>query len=130
MAKIIKLNESDLNRLVARVIKEQAATAAVKPAGGGQYGPYCKTGQSQGILKQHTVGTGGPNVSMGETGLGLFEPNGKLICKISTKYTQGGNVATPTQSKPAQPVQKAATQTTPTSAVKAGSATPGYGMGR
>ena len=28
MAKIIKLNESDLNRLVARVIKEQAATAA------------------------------------------------------------------------------------------------------
>ena len=28
MAKIIKLNESDLNKLVARVIKEQAATAA------------------------------------------------------------------------------------------------------
>lgn len=28
MAKIIKLNETDLNRLVARVIKEQAATAA------------------------------------------------------------------------------------------------------
>jgi hypothetical protein len=62
--------------------------------GGGQYGPYCKIGTAQGIIKQHTTGTSGPNVNLGETGFGLFDTSGKLICKISTKYTQGGYVAT------------------------------------
>ena len=62
-----------------------------------QRGPYCRIGQSKGIIKQHTVAIGGPNATFGETGFGLFDDSGKLICKISTKYTQGGTVATPTK---------------------------------
>ena len=33
---------------------------------------------------------------MGETGFGLYDSSNKLICIISTKYTQGGTVSTPT----------------------------------
>jgi len=40
----------------------------------------------------------GNNVNMGETGFGLFDNAGKLICIISTKYTQGGYVATSSKS--------------------------------
>lgn len=98
MSKVKRLTENDLVRLVKKVINEQSA---VKPAGGGQSGRYCKVGQSQGVLKQHATGTSGPNVAMGETGFGLFDPSGKMICMISTKYTQGGYVATAGQPKPA-----------------------------
>ena len=118
MKKISKLTEQDLVRLINKVIKEQAAPiqqmakqvakqtspTAPRPANspvppkkqssGNQYGPYCKIGSSQGIINQHTTGTSGPNVNLGETGFGLFDASGKLICKISTKHTQGGYVAT------------------------------------
>ena len=110
MKNIIGLTESDLVRIVKKVLNEQGAIPGVNPtkptpsvsptksrmklAGGGQYGPYCKIGTAQGIIKQHTTGTSGPNVNLGETGFGLFDTSGKLICKISTKYTQGGYVAT------------------------------------
>ena len=120
MKNIIRLTESDLVRIVKKVLNEQGAIPSVSPTkptpgvsptkptpgvsptkspmkaagGGGQYGPYCKIGTAQGIIKQHTTGTSGPNVNLGETGFGLFDTSGKLICKISTKYTQGGYVAT------------------------------------
>ena len=120
MKNIIRLTESDLMRIVKKVLNEQGAIPSVSPTkptpgvsptkptpgvsptkspmkaagGGGQYGPYCKIGTAQGIIKQHTTGTSGPNVNLGETGFGLFDTSGKLICKISTKYTQGGYVAT------------------------------------
>ena len=120
MKNIIGLTESDLVRIVKKVLNEQGAIPSVSPTkptpgvsptkptpgvsptkspmkaagGGGQYGPYCKIGTDQGIIKQHTTGTSGPNVNLGETGFGLFDTSGKLICKISTKYTQGGYVAT------------------------------------
>ena len=100
--KIVRLTESDLVIIVKKVLNEQGAIPSVSPTkspmkasgGGGQYGPYCKIGTAQGIIKQHTTGTSGPNVNLGETGFGLFDTSGKLICKISTKYTQGGYVAT------------------------------------
>ena len=110
MKNIIGLTESDLVRIVKKVLNEQGAIPSVSPtkptpgvsptkspmkaAGGGQYGPYCKIGTAQGIIKQHATGSSGPNVNLGETGFGLFDASGKLICKISTKYTQGGYVAT------------------------------------
>lgn len=120
MKNIIRLTESDLVRILKKVLNEQGAIPSVSPTkptpgvsptkptpgvsptkspmkaagGGGQYGPYCKIGTAQGIIKQHTTGTSGPNVNLGETGFGLFDTSGKLICKISTKYTQGGYVAT------------------------------------
>jgi len=118
MKKISKLTEQDLVRLINKVIKEQAAPiqqmakqvakqtspTAPSPANspvppkkqssGNQYGPYCKIGSSQGIINQHTTGTSGPNVNLGETGFGLFDASGKLICKISTKHTRGGYVTT------------------------------------
>ena len=120
MKNIIRLTELDLVRIVKKVLNEQGAIPSVSPTkptpgvsptkptpgvsptkspmkaagGGGQYGPYCKIGTAQGIIKQHTTGTSGPNVNLGETGFGLFDTSGKLICKISTKYTQGGYVAT------------------------------------
>jgi len=116
MRNTIRLTESDLTKLVKRVIKEQASPfapqlpsnrqASPQPPKPGsrpqsqsnnQRGPYCKIGQSKGIIKQHTVAIGGPNATFGETGFGLFDDSGKLICKISTKYTQGGTVATPTK---------------------------------
>ena len=136
MKNIVGLKESDLVRLVKKVLNEQAPISsapqqsrgpmpgapqqsrfdqrlarqatrnpgvAQTPApaknpvkkGGGQYGPYCKIGTSQGIIKQHTTARSGPDASLGETGFGLFDAAGKLICKISTKYTQGGYVAKP-----------------------------------
>ena len=101
MKNIIGLTESDLVRIVKKVLNEQGAIPSVSPtksrmklAGGGQYGPYCKIGTAQGIIKQHATGSSGPNVNLGETGFGLFDASGNLICKISTKYTQGGYVAT------------------------------------
>ena len=117
MARITKLTEADLNRLVKRVINEQTVYTPMQnrqispqsPQPGGkptpqstsnnQHGPYCRIGQSKGIIKQHTVAVGGPDVKFGETGFGLFDDSGKLICKISTKYTQGGSVATPSNTQ-------------------------------
>jgi hypothetical protein len=106
MKKVIRLTESDLNRIVRKVLNEQTSdqsSGQVTPAPqsriSGQYGPYCKIGESKGIIKQHTVGSGGANTTFGETGFGLFDDSGKLICKISTKYTQGGFVAVSTSKK-------------------------------
>ena len=102
MKKVMRLTESDLTRLVKRVLEEQVSpqtrpTNSPVPVKNQSSGPYCKIGSSQGIIKQHTVGTSGPNVNLGETGFGLFDSSGKLICKISTKYTQGGYVTTPSR---------------------------------
>jgi len=58
--------------------------------------PYCKVGESQGVIRQVPTSKSGPNVNMGETGFGLYDNSNKLICIISTKYTQGGTVSTPT----------------------------------
>jgi hypothetical protein len=53
--------------------------------------PYCKIGQSKGTVVTAQTGTSGPNTALGETGLAL-SVNGKVVCLISTKYTQGGYV--------------------------------------
>ena len=106
MKNTVRLTESDLVNLVKRVLEEQVpqqtglgikptTQPSAKPTTGGQYGPYCNIGTSQGIIKQHTTGKSGPNVNMGETGFGLFDTSGKLICKISTKHLQGGYVTKP-----------------------------------
>ena len=64
-----------------------------QPSSGNQYKkpPYCKVGQSQGIVVNAQTGTSGPDTSLGETGLAL-SLNGKEVCLISTKYPQGGYV--------------------------------------
>lgn len=56
--------------------------------------PYCKVGQSQGTVVIAQTGKGGPDTSLGETGLAL-SVNGKVVCLISTKYKQGGYVTRP-----------------------------------
>jgi hypothetical protein len=99
MKNTVRLTESDLVRLVEKVLSEQTPqpgpklTTTTKPSN--QFGPYCKIGTSQGIIRQHATSKGGPNVNMGETGFGLFDGSGKLICKISTKHIQGGYVTRP-----------------------------------
>jgi hypothetical protein len=100
--------------LVRRVIKEQSqqvprkstAVSSRPPGTGGkpspqstgnnEYGPYCRIGTAQGVIKQHATGSRGPNVKMGETGFGLFDASNKMICMISTKFTNGGTVVTST----------------------------------
>ena len=82
------------------VISEQPVPAP-SPQGisGNQYRkpPYCKVGQSQGIIVKAQTSTSGPNDSLGETGFAL-SVNGKEICLISTKHTKGGYVTPPSQS--------------------------------
>ena len=74
--------------------EQKSITTSAQPERGKNHGPYCKVGQSQGTLKQHTTAVSGPNVKMGETGFGLFDSSGKMICMISTKFPQGGYIAT------------------------------------
>ena len=70
--------------------------------------PYCKIGQSEGKIVIAQTGSSGPDTSLGETGFAL-SLNGKVVCLISTKYTQGGYVTTPsTQPSTTQTTQPAA----------------------
>jgi len=91
------------------VISEQPAPAP-SPQGisGNQYRkpPYCKVGESQGIIVNAQTSKSGPDVSLGETGFAL-SVNGKEICLISTKHTKGGYVTKASQSptpRPTRPV--------------------------
>ena len=67
-----------------------------------------KIGQSEGKIVIAQTGSSGPDTSLGETGFAL-SLNGKVVCLISTKYTQGGYVTTPsTQPSTTQTTQPAA----------------------
>lgn len=123
----IRLSESDLVRLVKRIVNEQSVPPGPQttsnptprttsnPTPQTTSGPpiprkvknpihtsenspyYCRIGQSQGRIGQVPIHRSGPNISMGETGFGLYDSSNKLICTISTKYPQGGYVARPTR---------------------------------
>jgi hypothetical protein len=87
-----KLTNSKLGDSKPLVSEQAAALAYVKP-------PYCKVGQSQGtIVTAKTAVIAGPDKSLGETGFAL-SVNGKEVCLISTKYQQGGTVASATNKK-------------------------------
>jgi hypothetical protein len=105
--KFSKLTHSKLGDSKPLVSEQAAALAGAasalgqsKPMSGNQYvkPPYCKVGQSQGTIVTAQTAVTGPDKSLGETGFAL-SVNGKEVCLISTKYQQGGTVASATTKK-------------------------------